>query len=453
MAHTRVSAPTVGNDDKQAGRSDIFSPVIERAVEGAVSGKSAIDLDTGKLYTGPQVVKAFKELDDWMKATGVDALGMLGQGAGGLGGFDMVAMAVEKDRWDISVAELKATLAMSKPGTPQMIGKGALPATYLFKTREGGIGVLQIVGFVEKPSAVKIRYKLVRRPVPAAAAASCDLDAVLRQSFIVARRRGDKETAQKTLREIGAGMKNIEALLKGTVAEIPWTEMNERIDAWRKAVADKDQKEIERLAKEMIASAIAVDRLVHGTASGGAAGLPSSAAGTGRQAARGTQVENKTEAARIKLEHAEKVLREVEARYKSGFKATELDYLRAKQTHDVLAAELKGDAAEAARVKLQYAEKLFAIVEAQHKAGAVSFEEYERARLARDLAAAEVKKSEKPGSGRPAGSDSVSPSDHVQPPVTAPNTGTVRPAGSHVPATNPAAKAQLVNLLLAVVQK
>ena len=90
-----------------------------------------------------------------MKTTGVDALGMLGPAVRGLGGFDMVAMAVENDRWDISVAELKATLAMGKPGTPQMIGKGALPATYLFKTREGGIGVLQIVGFAREAKCCK----------------------------------------------------------------------------------------------------------------------------------------------------------------------------------------------------------------------------------------------------------------------------------------------------------
>jgi hypothetical protein len=52
---------------------------------------------------------------------------------------------------------------MGKPGSPvEMSGKGELPATYLFKTREGGMGVLQIVGFTNNPSGVKIRYKLVQ---------------------------------------------------------------------------------------------------------------------------------------------------------------------------------------------------------------------------------------------------------------------------------------------------
>ena len=74
-----------------------------------------------------------------MKATGVDALGMLGSAVHGLGGFDMIALAVKNDGWNISVAELKATLAMGKPDAPQMIGKGELPVTYLFRTREGGV--------------------------------------------------------------------------------------------------------------------------------------------------------------------------------------------------------------------------------------------------------------------------------------------------------------------------
>jgi hypothetical protein len=34
------------------------------------------------------------------------------------------------------------------------------PMTFAFKTSSGGLGVLQIAGFIEKPRGVKIRYKL-----------------------------------------------------------------------------------------------------------------------------------------------------------------------------------------------------------------------------------------------------------------------------------------------------
>jgi len=38
---------------------------------------------------------------------------------------------------------------------------------YAFKTREGGMGVLQFMGFTEKPKGVKIRYKMVQAAQPA----------------------------------------------------------------------------------------------------------------------------------------------------------------------------------------------------------------------------------------------------------------------------------------------
>ena len=156
----RVRLEKVG----KSSDSGSFGPVIERTVEGAVSGKSAIDLDSGTLHRGPDGLKDAKALHDWMQATGVDALGMVGAPTRGLSGFDMVAMAVKSDQWEVSISELEQTLAMGKPGTPaEMSGKGELPATYLFKTREGGMGVLQIVGFTNNPPGVKIRYKLVQR--------------------------------------------------------------------------------------------------------------------------------------------------------------------------------------------------------------------------------------------------------------------------------------------------
>lgn len=37
-----------------------------------------------------------------------------------------------------------------------------MPKTFLFKTREGGVGILQITGFVDGDRAVKIRYKIAR---------------------------------------------------------------------------------------------------------------------------------------------------------------------------------------------------------------------------------------------------------------------------------------------------
>jgi tRNA A-37 threonylcarbamoyl transferase component Bud32 len=154
-----------------------FGPVIERTVEERVGGLSALDLDTGTLYRGgpgpgakPEnpttVEQAQKEMEDWLKSTGVDVVGMISSSTRGLGGFDMVAFSQPKERWDAASEDLVRLLELfGKPGSVvEMSGKGELPATFAFKTREGGMGVLQIVGFKDDiPRGVKIRYKLIQK--------------------------------------------------------------------------------------------------------------------------------------------------------------------------------------------------------------------------------------------------------------------------------------------------
>ena len=115
-----------------------------------------------------------------------------------------------------------------------------------------------------------------------------------------------------------------------------------------------------------------------------------------------TPAKDDATAARLKLESAERMLKLVEARYKLGT-ATEEEFSRAGLARDMAAAELKGDAAEAARVRLRYAEGILKYIELLHKNGAVGgeAEKYEAARLERDLAAAAVKKLDESNASKP----------------------------------------------------
>ena len=80
---------------------------------------------------------------------------------------DMVFLQVPNTYWDsVKVDSLgKSNLwERGEPGRPaRMTAQGELPVTYFFKTREGGIGVLQITGFNENPKGVRIRYKLLHK--------------------------------------------------------------------------------------------------------------------------------------------------------------------------------------------------------------------------------------------------------------------------------------------------
>lgn len=149
-------------DGKSAGMSS-YSPVIERIVQEGIRAKSALDLDTGEIIDGPGVLVSPKQLETWMFDSGMDLLGVVSSGAHGLTGFEMVVMPVERGHWDMPAAKVQEVLATKAPLTrAAMTRLGGLPATYLFKTRERGMGVLQIVDFTNNPSAVKIRYKLVQ---------------------------------------------------------------------------------------------------------------------------------------------------------------------------------------------------------------------------------------------------------------------------------------------------
>ncbi|MBN2291662.1 MAG: PEGA domain-containing protein [Pirellulales bacterium] len=145
-----------------------WEPVIERVVNEEMSkqGNQFIDFDTGKVFAPPKP-GSNQTLEKWIADTGIDAIGGTRKGIQGLVGIEMIVFPAENQFWDMLPAEKvtdNAVFARGKAGTPIYIsGQGKLPTTHIFKTREGGRGILQIVGFVDKPSGVKIRYKLVKQ--------------------------------------------------------------------------------------------------------------------------------------------------------------------------------------------------------------------------------------------------------------------------------------------------
>ncbi|MHC4177235.1 MAG: heavy metal-binding domain-containing protein [Planctomycetota bacterium] len=151
-----------------------FGPVIERVVDDDGVGKDyLLDLDTGKLYTRPEPPPPLKELHAWARTVGIDASGVLAS-EGVLAGSEIGAAIVDGASWDKvtpqavreALKQPDPRLAVRRQDAPTMIrlgGKGvSLERVYAFQTREGGVGVLQIVGPGDKDHrSVKIRYKLV----------------------------------------------------------------------------------------------------------------------------------------------------------------------------------------------------------------------------------------------------------------------------------------------------
>ena len=106
-------------------------------------------------------------------------------------------------------------------------------------------------------------------------------------------------------------------------------------------------------------------------------------AGTNTEFKGGTQ-----DIARLKLEIAERELNEVAKKQQVGV-ATTLEFEKAKMARDIAAAEIKGDAVEVARLKLQITEVDFRDIQKRVEVGMAAQLDCDKAKLARDVAAAE----------------------------------------------------------------
>ncbi|MGA2615986.1 MAG: protein kinase [Thermoguttaceae bacterium] len=169
-----------------AAQQPSFGPVIERVVNDpqATREKCALNLDSGELTALPAAITLKTRTDSpelreamaWARSNHIDAVATVTMDKekpikGGVLGLDLPAIPVANDVWDqITTTQLAEQLKGRLSGwgfIPQvadLVTDGKFPATYLFQTRAGRMGILQVTGFTDNPRGVKIRYKLVQPP-------------------------------------------------------------------------------------------------------------------------------------------------------------------------------------------------------------------------------------------------------------------------------------------------
>ena len=153
-----------------------FGPIIEREIADwdRDGTECVIDLDSGRLFSVPNQLRNTptegreKVVSEWYRKNGIDA-GADGSGQQhGLVGVEVKAAQVANERWetitedDISQVLTEAPLKEHEGRVLMLRTNREVRATFAFKTREGGMGILQITGFTENPKSVKIRYKMVQ---------------------------------------------------------------------------------------------------------------------------------------------------------------------------------------------------------------------------------------------------------------------------------------------------
>ena len=405
---------------KTTSKDVVFGPVIERVVNDCRENPtdSAINIDSGELFSVPNDLRPnrlpnpksqpiFVPNDPlpnrlptpesvWVRDRGIDAAGYVGVVTAitrgnakpvktvyaGLVAQEMKAVVADNSEWDhLTAANVRGLWANSRlmPSAKAMQIAGEFPSTRVFRTREGGMGILQILGFtgsVNKPVGVKIRYRLVKEATPPSLATDNDPA------------RLKLESAERLFKMKVELDRNLAAAeLKGNVVESARAKLRytqQRLDF---VLAEHDRglttaEVVEKAKRARYVAAMAVKKLEELNAAKIEPSKPAAA-------------QHDTETARAKLESAERVYKVVEARHKTGG-ATEVELLKAALARDAAAAELRGDAVSMARVKLRYADEILKKIKALYEHGAVGgeFETYEEARLNRDLAAAELKKLE-----------------------------------------------------------
>ena len=167
----------------------VFGRLIERTVNDPDDDthNSCLDLDSGKLsdltMPWPEATATEEAFSNaWVSLTpvviqqGVDV--MSSASGHSLETFLGAALAVSNEVFEtISPADLASDEELGRRAAQgeaaearETLAIANTPATYLFKTRAGNQGIMQIKAFAESPRGVKIRYKLLQTQLSAAPA-------------------------------------------------------------------------------------------------------------------------------------------------------------------------------------------------------------------------------------------------------------------------------------------
>lgn len=146
-----------------------FGPTLEMVLPAAATEQPEIlDLETGRL-TRQEPLDHFKFRADaimgWIRTKGLDISCKVWSTGATCVTYDMTTVAVAGKCWDsITEEEILGNPALAAKGhSPRrllVLGQNR-PDTYIFRTGEGTLGILQIVGLSDHGAGVKIRYKMI----------------------------------------------------------------------------------------------------------------------------------------------------------------------------------------------------------------------------------------------------------------------------------------------------
>jgi len=166
-AEARAVAEAAARASTGASGKFAFGPVAEQVLRSPQSRVAELlDLDTGKRGTSTTFGENDRETHAWIRSERQDVLGVVEKGQVAVLCMDMVVVPAVTNAWDAVTPKNIATnwqLRQTEPNKITAISTSTDKTdTWLFETREGGRGILQILGQTDNPPGVNIRYKLVQ---------------------------------------------------------------------------------------------------------------------------------------------------------------------------------------------------------------------------------------------------------------------------------------------------
>ena len=165
--------PRVANDPGAmalTGPSGKFGRMIETVLPAAKPERPAdiLDLETGRALPQPPL-ESFNSRADaimgWIRSSGLDISCSVWSSGAACVTYDMTIIPVERKGWEETTeVELldNPALAPGRHSPRRLLVLGPnRPDTYIFRTGEGTLGMLRIVGLSQDGQGVKIRYKLI----------------------------------------------------------------------------------------------------------------------------------------------------------------------------------------------------------------------------------------------------------------------------------------------------
>ncbi len=214
----------------QAANSTLFLPERTLTIFGHGATHDLIaDLDTGTTLPPPSDTDlgSFGMLA-WMERQGGDLLYEGDSAVQALMGVDMASCPAEGMYDEMEPQWIMLQLLPSTFATPAVMSVRTLPATFAFRTREGGVGILQVVKLDDPPSSVTIRYKMLTVTARNQAATECVLQNILPEMDKLAARLAtatDPDELASLVRSLTHGLDAI----KGTTTGLP----TRRPGVWR----------------------------------------------------------------------------------------------------------------------------------------------------------------------------------------------------------------------------